>query len=98
MLRVGILSTAHMHVWSYVHALRAHPDAALVGVWDDVVARGEDFAQKTGLPFVGYIDDLLRDVDAVVIASENAAHADLCVRAAQAGKHILCQKPMATTE
>ncbi len=98
MLRVGILSTAHMHVWSYVHALRNREDAACVGVWDDDVARGEDFAQKTGVAFVGYIEDLLANVDAVVVCGENTRHAELAIRAAKAGKHILCEKPLAVTE
>lgn len=96
-LRVGILSTAHLHVWSYESAFRRHSDSTLIGLWDDDAARGEAFAQKTGLPFVGYLDDLLANVDAVVICSENVGHAELAVKAAAAGKHILCEKPLATT-
>src|SRR5262249_12668104 len=45
-------------------------------------------------------EDCLRsaDVDAVYIALPNHLHCDYAVRAAQAGKHILCEKPMAVTE
>lgn len=97
-LRVGILSTAHLHVWGYVSALKGHPNAEIVGVWDDDIERGETFAQKSGLPFVGYIDDLLANVDAVVITSDNKAHTPLGIKAAEAGRHILCEKPLVTTE
>ncbi len=97
-LRVGLLSTAHMHIWSYVHGFRNHPDSEIVGVWDDNVERGETFAQKTGIPFVGYLDDLLERVDAVAITSENSHHANLAERAADKGKHILCEKPLVITE
>jgi predicted dehydrogenase len=97
-LRVGILSTAHLHVWSYVACLRAHPDAEIVGVWDDEIERAEPFAQKSGIPFVGFLEDLLAAVDAVVIVSENTRHAEMVEAAARAGKHVLCEKPLATTE
>lgn len=97
-LRVGILSVAHMHVWSYVSALKAHPDAELTGIWDDDVERGQAFAKDAGLPFVADIDELLSGCDAVAITSDNKGHAPLGVRAAKAGKHILCEKPLVTTE
>jgi predicted dehydrogenase len=97
-LRVGILSTAHMHVWSYVSALGENPRSTIVGVWDNDTARGEDFAQKSGLPFVGYLDDLLGACDAVVIASENSKHLELTQAAGKAGKHILCEKPLIIRE
>lgn len=97
-MRVGILTAAHLHVWGYAHAFKSHPETTLVGIWDDEIERGEAFAQKTGIPFVGFLDDLLDQVDAVVITSENTRHAELTVLAAQKGKHILCEKPLVTTE
>jgi predicted dehydrogenase len=97
-LRVGFLTTAHMHVHAYAHGFRVHPDSQIVGLWDDDVERGETFAQRTGIPFVGYLDDLLANVDAVTITSENMRHAELVEIAAKAGKHILCEKPLGPTK
>ena len=97
-LRVGILTAAHLHVWSYVACFGAHPDAEIVGIWDDEIERGETFAQKSGVPFTGYIDDLLARCDAVTITSENKRHVELAEIAARAGCHILCEKPLVTSE
>jgi len=97
-LRVGILTAAHLHAWSYVSALKSHPDAQLVGLWDDDAERGQDFAQKAGITYTGYLDDLLTACDAVAITSENNRHAELAELAAAAGKHILCEKPLVTSE
>lgn len=96
-LRVGFLTAAHLHIGSYVHVLKHHPDAELAGLWDHDVSRGEAYANEQGLPFFPDLDTLLGRCDAVVIVSENTRHADLAVRAAETGKHILCEKPLATT-
>ena len=57
-------------------------------------------AEKYGIP-AGYgdIESLLSDphVDAVYITSANCAHEEQAVAAAQAGKHVLCEKPLATS-
>lgn len=97
-LRVGILSAAHVHTGAYVSALNRRTDAEIVGLWDDVTERGEKFCQETGVTFTGYLDDLLAACDAVVITSENLLHAELGVKAAGAGLHILCEKPLVTNE
>jgi predicted dehydrogenase len=93
-LRVGFVTAAHLHVWSYVASLKAHPQAEAVGVWDHDDARGAAFAEKSGLPQFGSLDELLAAVDAVVIVSENVKHAEHAVAAASAGKHVLCEKPV----
>lgn len=97
-LRVGILSAAHGHAWSYVSAFDKHPQTELVGIWDDCAERVEKFTQSTGKPGFATVEELLAHVDAVAIVSENKAHTALVVKAAKAGKAILCEKPLVTTE
>lgn len=98
MLRVGLLSVAHMHVDAYVAALGAHPRAEIIGLFDPDAARATTFSARSSIPAFGRIDDLLALCDAVVVCSENSGHADLVVRAAEAGKAILCEKPLAADE
>ena len=47
--------------------------------------------------YTSRVEEVLNDpsIQAVMIGSETSRHAELCIAAAQAGKHILCQKPMA---
>lgn len=97
-LKVGLLSAAHLHVGGYAAACKAHPDVNLVGMWDDDSARGSAFAGDNGICFVESFDEIIAQSDAVIITSENMRHAALAVRAATAGKHILCEKPLAATE
>ncbi|RYG35283.1 Gfo/Idh/MocA family oxidoreductase, partial [bacterium] len=97
-LRVGILSIAHLHVWSYVSALRSNPKSQLIGFWDSEEERAGLFAQQTGVPYIGFRDDLIDAVDAVVICSENPGHAELIEAAARAGKAVLCEKPIGVSE
>jgi glucose-fructose oxidoreductase len=60
---------------------------------------GQKYGIKKVLGYEGY-DDLLAgsDIDAVYIALPNRMHADFAIRAAKAGVHVLCEKPMAVTE
>src|SRR5438270_12531595 len=98
MVRIGILSTAHMHVWSYVSAVQQNPDSELVGVWDDEEERLLSFCSQTGAKPYQEIDALLEQCDAVIITSENSRHSELAEKAARAGKHILCEKPLIIPE
>lgn len=97
-LRLGILSCAHMHAHGYAHAANEREDAILTGVWDHNPQRAQEFARKWNLPAVEQLEALVEHSDAVIIASENRRHAEYIASAAQAGKHILCEKPLATTE
>jgi predicted dehydrogenase len=96
-LRIGIVSFAHGHVNAYCEQIRGFDDAVVVAAWDEDSERGAQQAERYGMEFVRELDALLARVDAVIVASETNRHADHCVDAADAGKAILLQKPMATT-
>lgn len=95
MVRVGILSFAHMHAYSYAESLMGHPKAELVALYDDDLERGRDAGRKYQVPFVEELDAFLRmEMDAVIVTSENAKHKEHVIRAARAGRDILCEKPI----
>ncbi len=96
-IRVGFLSVAHMHAWGYAPAFRHHPQAELVGLWDDDPDRAAKFAGHFGLQVFDQPEALVASVDAVVITSENTSHAKWITLAAQQGKPVLCEKPLCTT-
>lgn len=96
-IRVGVLSAAHVHAPSFVACLQADSRAEVAGVWDDDAARGRAFAEARGLSFFEDASQLLADCDAAVICSENMKHAAHIEMAADAGRHILCEKPLAPT-
>ena len=81
-------------------AIGLTPDADLIGVLSRDQARADAFAEIHGAK-AGYsdLDDLLADsrVEAVFVSSPNALHMSHTVLAAKAGKHVLSEKPMATS-
>ena len=76
------------------------PDSELIAVLSRDQGRADSFAENHGAQ-VGYsnIDDLLTDsrVDVVFVASPNAMHLEHTTKVAKAGKHVLSEKPMATS-
>ena len=96
-LRIAILSTAHLHADSYAAALRDLDGVTLTALWDDDAGRGHGKAAEYGTEFQPELDVALSACDAVIVCSENIRHRELTERAASAGKHVLCEKPLATT-
>jgi predicted dehydrogenase len=97
-LRLGILSVAHYHGNFWAEAINDSPHATLVGLWDDDPQRGREAAARHHTRFWPDLDALLGECDGVGITSETVKHAPLVEAAAAAGVHILCEKPMATTQ
>jgi 1,5-anhydro-D-fructose reductase (1,5-anhydro-D-mannitol-forming) len=79
-------------------AIAADPNSELVGVVSRDPGKGRSFAEKHGAHWSGtdYNELLARhDVDAVLVTTPNALHPDQVIAAARAGKHVLCDKPVA---
>jgi myo-inositol 2-dehydrogenase/D-chiro-inositol 1-dehydrogenase len=92
---VGAGRIARVHAEAYRSVARGR----LVACTDPVAAAATALAGDYDLTVVPDLDTLLADpeIDAVLIASPNAVHADQVVRALAAGKHVFCQKPIALT-
>jgi len=101
MKNVGILGFAHGHVGMYCARWRETPEMGVrvVAGWDHDAARAEGNCANFGIGRAESVQELLgrEDVDAVVIAAETSMHADLVEQAAEAGKAIVLQKPIALT-
>ncbi len=92
-LRWGILSTANITNM----LLGSGSDQQFVAVGSRDIARAEAFAAEKGIARAhGSYEDLLADpeVDAIYNPLPNALHVEWSIRALQAGKHVLCEKPL----
>lgn len=90
-LRVGLVGAGPWARRVHAPGLDAHPATELAAVW----ARRPEAAAGLGAPVVDGFDELLSRVDAVAFAVPPGVQADLAVRAARAGKHLLLEKPVA---
>lgn len=97
-VKIGVMSFAHMHAYGYALSLKNIPGAELVGIADDNAERAQNMANILGVNlYPDYESLLFSDIDAVIVTPENIKHRTFTEMAANAGKHILCEKPLATT-
>ena len=94
-LRFGVLGTGYWAQEAHAAALAASGHADLVGIWGRDPARTEAAARRFGVAGHGDLDRLLAEVDAVAIAVPPDVQAELALRAAAAGRHLLLDKPLA---
>lgn len=93
-IKVGVISFEHMHALSYTKALKGIADAELVGIADSDTFRGTEMAFRFGTTYYADYKELLQtDIDGVIVCTCNKLHAPVVVDAANAGKHILVEKP-----
>lgn len=95
--RLGIMSFAHLHAFSYAACCKDLEQIEFVGIWDDDPERGAQMAAQYGTEFFAEAGDLLSKVDGVIVTSENANHRRDVLAAAQAGVHVLCEKPISVS-
>ena len=96
----GIISTGMHPDNKIAPAINAASDAEIVAVYSRDQGRAEAFASRHGASAAySSLAAILADsrVDAVFISSPNSLHAAQAIQAAEAGKHVMCEKPMTTT-
>jgi UDP-N-acetyl-2-amino-2-deoxyglucuronate dehydrogenase len=96
MLRYGIVGCGHI-ARKHTAAIEAVKEAKLVAVCDTNPERLTPFAKNGIRGFTDLTEMLQMDVDVVCICTPNGLHAPLAIRAAEAKKHVIVEKPMALT-
>lgn len=95
-MKIGIISFAHLHAHSYAKACRQLPQVELVGIYDENEKRGKQAADQFQTAYYADLETMLsEEMEAVIVTSENVKHRDHVIAAARAGKHVLCEKPIA---
>lgn len=98
-IRVGIIGLGKIAQVRHIPEYLANPDAELYGFFDLNFERAKELADKyNGKAYETY-QDMLADptIEAISVCTANHVHAEITVAALKAGKHVLCEKPMAVT-
>ncbi|EIN05782.1 NAD binding Rossmann fold oxidoreductase [Punctularia strigosozonata HHB-11173 SS5] len=100
-LRMGILSTAMINSAAVIRPAQTHGDVLITAVASRDLAQAKQYAKKYGIPSAyGSYGELLQqpDIDFVYISLPNGLHAEWAMKALEAGKHVLLEKPFADNE
>src|ERR1700687_3982672 len=98
-IRWGVLGAANIGVKRVIPAILASASEQLVAVASrNILSAREKFAHLPNLRLYGDYDSLLNDpeIDAIYNPLPNSLHAEWTIKAMEAGKHVLCEKPLAS--
>lgn len=99
-LKIGIIGTGSISE-SHIHAYRKNPNVEVYAFCDIREDRLKEMGEKYGVTRLYTDKDVmlreLPELDAVSVCTWNSQHAPCTIAALQAGKHVLCEKPMATS-
>ena len=96
-VRWALMSTARINA-AVIPGLKESPESELVAVASRTEERAAEYAREWGIPHAhGSYEALLEDpeVEVVYVSLPNGPHVEWSVRALEAGKHVLCEKPLA---
>ena len=99
-IRWGVLSTAHIGTATVIPAMQQGAYCEVTAIASRDLARAQSEAQQLGIPRAyGSYEELLADpqIDAIYNPLPNHLHVPWSIKALEAGKHVLCEKPIAPT-
>ena len=99
-VRYGVISTSSIALNRHVPAARESKNSEIVAVSSRSESKARSAAEQHAIPtWYGSYDELLADasLDAVINPLPNSMHCEWTIKAAEAGKHVLCEKPLAVT-
>jgi predicted dehydrogenase len=97
-VRVGVLGAGAWAKFAHIPGYKRDPRCELVAIADPLIERAQEFAAEFGIPSVyGSHEELIarEDIHLVDVCTPSATHFDLSWAALEAGKHVLCEKPVA---
>ncbi len=99
MLRVGIIGCGSIAKQRHSYEYHQNPEVEIAGYFDINRERAQALADVFGGKVYETVEDLINDpaIDAVSVCVANAYHAENSIKALKAGKHVLCEKPMASS-
>jgi predicted dehydrogenase len=98
-VKYGVIGCGAIAQRRHIPECIANPDSVLIGIAEFNQARCSELGEKYGVKSFCDHKDLLKmgEIDAVVVSGPNALHAAQTIDALNAGKHVLCEKPMAVS-
>lgn len=98
-MRFASIGLGRASLLYHVPGLKRIPGTELVGGFDLSPERRESWGRETGAPTFDSVEELLERArpDAVVVGTPPDSHAELCLRAIEAGCHVYCEKPFVIT-
>lgn len=98
-LKIGVIGAGSIARHRHLPEIEMNPDAKLSVICDIVPVRAKEMAEKYDCKACTDYHQVVQDpqIDAVVVAATNVTHAEMSIAALSHGKHVLCEKPMATS-
>jgi UDP-N-acetylglucosamine 3-dehydrogenase len=98
--RVAVIGCGSITRWRHAPEYFKNPDVEIVAFADRKLERTKELVEKYGGKGYDKWQDVLalKTVDAVSVCTSNVSHAPITIAALDAGKHVLCEKPMATSD
>ena len=97
-VKVGVLGAGAWAEFAHLPGYKRDPRCELVAIADPVIEKAHEFAKKFGIPnvYASHEELIARaDIDLVDVCTPSAVHFPLSWAALEAGKHVLCEKPVA---